>query len=519
MLPSERGTDNKMSVATEPRISLPASTDTSVPARVLGLVRSASAQPLAHIAGTVAICTFAALLFIRNFSITDPDIWWHLATGNWILQHHAIPMTDPFSSYGMGKPWIAYSWLFEVLVQLLYMTFGYVGIVLYDVIFRVALATALFHLVRSLLPHFWRAVALTALSIYTMTAVIGPRPGMLTILFCILELDILLSSRRTGETRGLWLLPPIFAIWANWHIQFVYGLLILAVFTGEALLAAVARSKFFGETRLPAMRVSIVLAFSFLATFVNPYGPRVYSIVLQFAHQTKIYGVITELKAMSFREPQHFVALFLVLGAAMAIGWRRDTSLLWPVFISLAAFVAFRSIREVWFLSVVSACAIADNWSPPLAYDRRPLPWRERLLTGIAILAVLVVGYRHYDVSNSWIEIQVDGNFPEVAVRFIEQNHLAGPLYNHFNDGGYLIWRLPSLPVSMDGRANVHGDERIAHHYAVWIGKPEWASDSELSHANIVLARREVPLASLLRLDSRFRIVFEDVQAVVFQHN
>jgi len=229
--------------------------------------------------------------------------------------------------------------------------------------------------------------------------------------------------------------------------------------------------------------------------------------------------VITELKAMSFREPQHFVALFLVLGAAMAIGWRRDTSLLWPVFISLAAFVAFRSIREVWFLSVVSACAIADNWSPPLAYDRRPLPWRERLLTGIAILAVLVVGYRHYDVSNSWIEIQVDGNFPEVAVRFIEQNHLAGPLYNHFNDGGYLIWRLPSLPVSMDGRANVHGDERIAHHYAVWIGKPEWASDSELSHANIVLARREVPLASLLRLDSRFRIVFEDVQAVVFQHN
>ena len=46
--------------------------------------------------------------------ITDPDIWWHLRTGQWIVEHGAVPMTDPFSSYGMGKPWIAYSWLFEI---------------------------------------------------------------------------------------------------------------------------------------------------------------------------------------------------------------------------------------------------------------------------------------------------------------------------------------------------------------------------------------------------------------------
>jgi hypothetical protein len=518
MLPSGRGTDIKMSVATEPRISLPASTGTSVPARVLGVLRAVSDQPLAHIAGTVAICTFAALLFIRNFSITDPDIWWHLATGNWILQHRAVPTTDPFSLYGMGKPWIAYSWLFDVLMQLSYQAFGYVGIVLYEVLIRLALAAALFHLVRSLLPHFWRAVALTGLSIYAMTSVIGPRPGMLTILFGIIELEILLTARRTGNTGRLWLLPPMLVIWANWHIQFVYGLLILGVFACDAVLASIPRYKFVDESRLPIEQVSIVLLASALATFVNPYGPRIYSTVIEYLHEPNTYSLVTELKAMSFRQPQHFVAMFLLLGAAMAIGWRRDHSLLWPILLSIAAILALRSAKEVWFLCVVSAGAIADNWRLPSADDYRPLPWRERLLVGISVLAVLAVGYRHYDVSNSWLEIQVDGNFPEVAVRFIEQNHLSGPLFNHFNDGGYLIWRLPSLPVSMDGRTNVHGDERIAHHYAVWTGKPVWASDPELAHANIVLARRETPLASLLRLDSRFRIVFEDVQAVVFQH-
>lgn len=496
-----------------------APTTTSVPVRMGALLRSACDKPLAHIAGTVAIYAVPALLFIANVSVTDPDIWWHLAAGRWILRHHAVPRMDPFSLYGIGKPWIDYSWLFDVLIQLSYRTFGYVGIALYDVVIRLALAIALFHLVRSLLPHFWRAAALTAISLFAMSGVIGPRPGMLTILFGIIELDILLSFLRTGRTRKLWLLPPMLAIWANWHIAYVYGLLILGVFEGKELLDWITQSKPRGEVYWRARQLFMVGLASFLATFVNPYGPGVYATVFQYMHQTKTYDIINELKPIGFRHAHDFVALFLVLGAAMAIGRRRDSSLLWPTFLSIAAFVAFRSVREVWFLSIVSACVIADQGSHSLAPSHQALAWRERLLVAMSVLALLAVGYRHYDVSNTWIEMQVDGTFPEVAVRFIEQNHLRGPLFNHFNDGGYLIWRLPSLPVSMDGRANVQGDERIAHDHAVWNGGPEWATDPDLSHANIVLARKEAPLTSILRLDSHFKCVFEDVQAVVFQRN
>lgn len=507
-----------MSVATETRFSPPALKKTSVPAGVRTLLRSLSAQPLAHIAAVVAVYTFLALLFIRAFGIIDPDVWWHLATGRWILQHHALPTTDPFSSFGRNKPWVAYSWLFEITIQLMYRTFGYVGIVLYEVTVRVALAVALFHLMLSLLPHFWRAVALTGISLYAMSGVIGPRPGMLTILFCIMELDILLSSRRTGCTKTLWVLPPMFVVWANWHIQFVYGLLILGVFAFEAVLGSFPRSKLLCESRLPIKQAFIALLASFLATFATPYGPKEYSTVFQFMHQTKFYSLIAELQAMTFREPQHFVALFLVLGAALAIGWRREISPLWPILLSFAAIVAFRSVREIWFLSIVSACAIAANWGSPPAHYRPALLWRDRLLIAVSVLAVLVVAYRHYDVSNAWLEIQIAGSFPEAASQYIEMHRLRGPLFNHFNDGGYLIWRLPSLPASVDGRANVHGEERVAHFSSVWNGKPEWASDPELSRANIVLARTEAPLTSLLRMDSRFRIVFEDVQAVVFEH-
>jgi len=71
--------------------------------------------------------------------------------------------------------------------------------------------------------------------------------------------------------------------------------------------------------------------------------------------------------------------------------------------------------------------------------------------------------------------------------------------------------------VAIDGRTNVHGDERVAHSSAVWSDKPGWDTDPELVHANIILAARDSTFAALLRLDPRFKIIFEDIQTDVFQ--
>ena len=170
-----------MSLIAERELSTLEPREMDVSGRLHSLFSAIAAAPLAQVAGKVGVCSFLAMLFVRHFYVSDPDIWWHLATGRWILQHHALPMTDPFSSYGLGKPWIVYSWMFDVIVQLLYRPFGYAAIAYFEVLIRVVLAVALFHLVQSLLPHFWRAAVITAVSLYAMSWVIGPRPGMLTI--------------------------------------------------------------------------------------------------------------------------------------------------------------------------------------------------------------------------------------------------------------------------------------------------------------------------------------------------
>src|SRR5262245_20839161 len=66
----------------------------------------------------VLICTvlYAIPAVVVTRAVTDWDIWWHLRTGQWVLENRDVPSTDPFSAYGQDKAWAAYSWLFEVIV-------------------------------------------------------------------------------------------------------------------------------------------------------------------------------------------------------------------------------------------------------------------------------------------------------------------------------------------------------------------------------------------------------------------
>ena len=85
--------------------------------------------------------------------LIDPDIWSHSRTGQWIFSHGHVPVMDSFSAYGMGKPWVAYSWLFEVLVYALFIKLGLSGILVFTVSMSLLIAVVL-HLVmrRAALP-------------------------------------------------------------------------------------------------------------------------------------------------------------------------------------------------------------------------------------------------------------------------------------------------------------------------------------------------------------------------------
>jgi len=463
----------------------------------------------------VVLLSYPAVNFLQNFYVNDPDLGWHLRSGQWILQHHTVPRTDPFSVYGADKPWIAYSWLFSVLLFKMYNWLGLSGVALFELLFRTALCAALFYFARHLGSGFWRAAALTFFAIYPMFRIIGPRPGMFTILFLMAELAILSSAARKMNTRTLWLIPPLFALWANLHIQFSYGLFVLGLFAAEPLINRMLRYRETEATAVRARTLWLILAASFLATLVNPYGWRVYETVFQYMGQTKAFASIIELQSMDFRHAENFVAVLLTLAAAYHLGWRRNVRPIQVFMLVFSALLAFRSTKDVWFLAIASLWILAEQVP---AADPRPIPRSRlhRVAIPICAGAVIFSSVQRYGLTNDMLQMGYDGRFPEAAARYIESHHLPGPLYNDFNFGGFLIWRLPQYQVSMDGRTNVHGDERVGRYFDTWRGKPGWQSDPELATANLVLAPKAYALCDLLKADPRFRLVFEDSQAAVF---
>jgi hypothetical protein len=144
------------------------------------------------------------------------------------------------------------------------------------------------------------------------------------------------------------------------------------------------------------------------------------------------------------------------------------------------------------------------------------LGWRRGLAAAavVGVLAALLAWGR--GLTEGRLEEKVAGVFPVRAAAVVAERGYAGPLYNDFNWGGYLIWALPGLPAAIDGRTNLHGDERIVRFGNTWAGGPGWQDDADLATAGVVVAAASEPLATLLLRDERFVLVHEDAVARVF---
>jgi len=466
--------------------------------------------------GSLGVLTASFTLIPQ--SILDPDIGWHIRTGQWILEHWNLPNSDPFSAYGEGKDWIAYSWLFEIILYLFHARLDLVGLPLFTATLTFPIAGVLLFSLRRHNRDPGTLVVLTAFGILGMAGLLQtPRPWLISILFMTIELDLLLEARSSGRTGRLYLLPILFWLWASMAIQFIYGLYVLGLFLLEPALAHVLRKP--GLPMAPAKaidrKVWIAAGLAVAATWLTPYYHELYLELFKVIGQTGVFTTIGELRAMPFRSFDDWVVLAVAIGAAFVLGRKRELDgFLIPLFLT-GLVLAFRARRDVWFLLLPSLVILASALPRPKPGETSFT--RPQLLVSLLLtLLVTSVGMRIRHVDNSQLTRLLADNFPQRAIDVARLHRLQGPLYNHYDWGGYLIWQLPEHKVSLDGRANLHGDERIERSLRTWSGKPGWADDPELLGANLVIAQRDQPLCSLLKLDPRFALFYEDNVAALF---
>jgi len=454
----------------------------------------------------------AGILCLHMAVVADPDVWWHMRAGQWILSHHAFPHTDPFSIHGMGKPWQAYSWLFDLTVLKAFEHWGLMGFLIYNTALVVAITAALYHTLRRLQPDSTKVVLLAFLAMAGLTRLFTPRPWLPSILFFIVELDILLHARKTGKTRELLWLPLLFALWANVHIQFIDGLVVLCVAVAEPLLE---RWWIFRQTKLRSGTMWAVLGGCLVGTLLNPYGWRIYQIAYQLASQRGVLSKVAEMAALPFRGYDDFLFLFTVLAGVGALAWSRRFPVFETSLLALGAIISFRSERDIWFLILLAVIVMAE------ALPSRPeqdiaVPTVALPVIAVVVLAALWLGGFVFQLNDAVLKKQVAEGLPVHAVEAIKDKGYPGPIFNDYSWGGYLIWHLRNMPPSIDGRAALQGDEMLARSGQTWGGQPGWDTDPDLKAAGVVLAPVHLPLTQLLREDPQFKLVYEDKLAAVF---
>jgi len=499
-----------------PEISVGKSTAMSDPSKHAVGQRSESTVLAAALVG-VALALPALKCFLGN-PIDDPDVWWHVRAGQWIVEHRALPTVDTFSSHGMGQPWAAYSWTAELALHGLHQALGLRGLLVYTAAISVAILLAFYHLVRRLEPAGSLDVIFTLTATLGLLPVLTPRPWLLSILCLIIELDLLLTAGRSGNRRLLLWLVPLFVLWANTHIQFVLGLVVLGAAVAEPLLTKVLPARLVNDDsrRIPFAWMLFVFFLCVGATLVNPYHVHLYFVAAQLLDQIELWNLIQEVGAMSFRSPSNWIVLAVTVAAAFSLGWRRRARLLLVLLFAMAVYLGFRSQRDAWFPLVVGLSILA--YSHPKRETSAPEPAKPVgwAMAGAVLTAVLVACLGMSEVR---LRDKTAGKFPAGAVEFIADRGYPGPMFNSFGWGGYLMLHLPERSVSIDGRTMVHGTDRVVRNCRTLYGNEQWQEDPELAEADLVILPRDLPLSSLLRLDDRFQTVYEDSVAVVFSRN
>jgi hypothetical protein len=431
-------------------------TNSSIPATVA--VPSLQSRAI-RIAALLVLLSFASVHEgYRVAAFVSGDLWWHLRTGLWILSHHAVPTSGLFSRVPDHR-WVDSDWGFEALLAAAYRILGLRSASLVLMMFKGLLAGTLFFLAGGWRRNFWGAVLLSAAAQYIFIDL--PLIPMLCSILCYsIEIIVLFESRRQCSVRYLWLLPPLFFFWANLHVQFVNGLLVLALFVVVCVAERLMR-EFELRKDVPTgpspLGVLAVAAVSFVATLITPNGFHLFTEFLTSGYGVAQFKFFAEMRSLQFRQPQDFVFALLVMSAFLALGWKKPRDIFQCSLMVLSTLLAFRVARDVWMAAIPSIACIAAVL-PQSPRESEHSAWRMRETSIAVALGVLVALLAFSRIpSNDVLLERASRTLPVKACDFLRSSQLPGPMFHENDWSGFLIWYLPEYPVVIDSRLSLYG--------------------------------------------------------------
>ena len=462
---------------------------------------------------------FFGLLAMTARTATDPDLWWHLRTGQWIVETGHVPHADPFSFTRGGTAWVSHEWLSETIFYELWKHLDPGALI----VFSSLITTAGFLLLyaRCQAKAHW-AAALTVLGAAAAAFSWGARPQMFT--FTLASLLLWLLEQAEARPRLLLCIPALFLLWLNLHAGFALGPALLLLYAIGLFFEAAAGTTPWPRARLIATRVLLITLACLALVPLNPSGAQLYRYPLDTLRSTGMRTFIVEWFSPNFHRSLYFPFLFVVLLLLVALTYSRSRvkgRILLPLlFTAAAAFDAVRHIPIFILLAIPVVAAAVPNplTSPPLPQSltvrrRKPAMFYAAALVLLALFSIV----RWIDLARAQPAREAE-LFPEKAIAFLQITPQPERLFAFYDWGGYAIWKLDSkYRVFADGRADLYGNDLLRQTIQTVVQLHQgWAQVLDHWNVQTILIPPGSALAQALLLDPRWKASYRDSQAVVF---
>lgn len=462
----------------------------------------------------------AALVVLTVLTVrgrfSDPDMWWHLKTGEIIWNTHSIPRVDSFSFTTNHHAYVPHEWLSQLIMCGTWKAGGYTGLMLWLCVLSSLIIVAGYALC-SLYSGNAKVALLGGLGIWLFSTIgLAIRPQLIGYLLLVCELLIVHLGRRR-DPRWFLVLPPLFALWVNCHGSFFLGLVALAVVLGCSFLEfelglLVSRC----WDKRPRNILALAFALSLVALFVNPIGVKqvMYPLDTLLNQQVQM-NEVSEWRPPDFSDIRA-LALFGISGLILLVPLlrRMELRLQELLFLILAFWLAFRHERMLTVFGIlvmpVLCRLLATAWDQ---YE----PQRDRLVpnaifVAASVLAVILAFPDRFQLSE-----QVEKGNPVQAVEFINHSGLSGNMLNEYVYGGYLIWAAPQHKVFVDGRGDVFEWTGVLTEYGKWAtlqSDPNILLDKY--RINFCLLSRNAPMSQVLPFLPGWKTIYYDESSSIF---
>jgi len=481
----------------------------------------------------------AAVACFAVHKIVAHDVWWQLATGEWVLAN-GFPKIDPFSYFAPDRPWIEMRWLYCIGLHLIHKGFGLNALILA----KTAVLISTFALLWWLVPgrRRWAASFGVVCALAIAHTRFQIRPELVTYLLLVVTLLCVYRYKASGDRRWIYSLLVVQVVWTNAHTLFVLGPAALWIFVGCEWFDA--RFRFAPFHREPARLsmdrlrpVAVVAALATAACLVNPYFLEGALFPLQLFREIRSGNALDELidefrSPFEFAGPTYFFVSYLLVAAVSAASFwanRRRASLsllgIWAAFLYLSVLAQ----RNISLFGIVAGLSVAANLSQAdEAGDLggrvgSALRWSARAacVLFIVIMVPAVASdayYRRTDTAKRFGFGVSENRFPIRAMAFVRREGLPVPVLNSLGDGGYVLFEGGPKSVFIDGRLEVYGSEIIRDALKLLsTGEGVDAIADRLGIATVVVRYTHEPgLLQTLARSSDWVPVYFDASHVVF---